>query len=79
MTKTYTIILADHDIENLVYPAFDNSAQPLGYQAKTLIEAQVIAQDAAIATAQDAEASASESEAAEVIGGEAQVAPDVAA
>jgi hypothetical protein len=78
MTKTYTIILADHDIENLVYPAFDNSAQPLGYQAKTLIEAQVIAQDAAIATAQDAEASVSESENAAVIDGEVQAAPDVA-
>lgn len=76
---TYTIILSDHDINNLVYPALDNSAQPLGYQAKTLIEAQVVAQDAAAAAATEAQATVESGEEAPVVDGESQAAPDVAA
>lgn len=42
----YTITLSEHDLNNLVIAALDTAMQPLGYQAKSLIMAQVEYQDA---------------------------------
>lgn len=42
----YTITIAEQELNNLVLAALDTAMQPLGYQAKSFIMAQVEYQDA---------------------------------
>lgn len=75
----YTITLADHDLNNLVIPALDSAQQPLGYQAKTLIMAQVEYQDAQSQDAAAAQAAAPDVIEAPVVDDAPQQAPNVTA
>jgi len=49
----YTIIIAEQELNNLLIPALDSAVQPVGYQAKSFIMAQVEYQDAQAAAGPD--------------------------
>lgn len=74
----YTITLNDHDLNDLVIPALDSAMQPLGYQAKTLIMAQVEYQDSQQAAVEELQATAPEVTEAPVVDDQSQQAPTVA-
>lgn len=74
----YTITLNEHDLNNLVYAALDTASQPIGYQAKSLIEAQVLYQDSQREEIAELNATAPDVTDAPVVEAEAQQAPNVA-
>ena len=74
----YTITLHDHDLNNLVIPALDSAMQPIGYQAKSLIMAQVEYQDSQQEAAAELQTTAPEVTEAPVVDDQSQQAPNVA-
>lgn len=42
MTKVYKILLHDHDLDNILFPAIDSATPPLNQQARGLIETQMV-------------------------------------
>lgn len=75
----YTITLTDHDLNNLVIAALDAAPQPIGYQAKSLIMAQVEYQDTKAEELAKTQEAGPEVTDAPVVDAAPQQAPDVTA
>ena len=75
----YTITIAEPELNNLVIAALDTAMQPLGYQAKSFIMAQVEYQDAQAAEPDATQGDTPDVTEAPVVDAAAQQAPNVTA
>jgi len=75
----YTITIAEAELSNLVFAALDTAQQPLGYQAKSFIMAQVEYQDAQAAELAATQGDAPDVTEAPVVDSAPQQAPNVTA
>jgi hypothetical protein len=73
----YTITIAELELNNLLIPALDSAQQPVGYQAKSFIMAQVEYQDKQAEELAELQAAGPDVTEAPVVDAAPQQAPDV--
>ena len=74
----YTITIAELELNNLLIPALDSAIQPVGYQAKSFIMAQIEEQNAQAEELAELQAASPDVIEAPVVDAAPQQAPDVA-
>ena len=74
----YTITIAELELNNLLIPALDSAIQPVGYQAKSFIMAQIEEQNAQAEELAELQAASPDVIEAPVVDAVPQQAPDVA-